>query len=281
MSSAPAAPTTGHADPRVPARERCVVRYLIDRWAAERGDQPYVIFDGGRHWTYRELREQVIAIAVGLQRAGREAGRARAVLAAEHARDAAHVLRAQLPRRGVRPDQHGLSRRRARARHREFGRAGSRSCTATSCRGSRKCKLARLERLVVTGADEVPPRAAAGRAFLDAAGQRGRPAAARAPDRAVGHAVDHLHVRHDGPVEGRAVVLPAHVHEPGSGGLALHRRQRPLPRQHADVPHRRHGAQLRDARARRLDRAARALLDGHVLAARARDARRPRCSCSA
>ena len=74
MPSAPAAPTTGHADPRVPAREHCVVRYLIDRWAAERGDQPYVIFDGGRHWTYRELREQVIAIAAGLQRAGVQQG---------------------------------------------------------------------------------------------------------------------------------------------------------------------------------------------------------------
>ena len=74
MPSAPAAPTTGHADPRVPAREHCVVRYLIDRWAAERGDQPYVIFDGGRHWTYRELRERVIAIAAGLQRAGVQQG---------------------------------------------------------------------------------------------------------------------------------------------------------------------------------------------------------------
>jgi carnitine-CoA ligase len=74
MPNAPAAPATGHADPRVPARDRCVVRYLIDRWAAERGDQPYVIFDGGRHWTYRELREQVVAIAAGLQQAGVQQG---------------------------------------------------------------------------------------------------------------------------------------------------------------------------------------------------------------
>ena len=40
----------------------------------ERGDQPYVVFDGGRHWTYRELREKVIAIAAGLQRAGVQRG---------------------------------------------------------------------------------------------------------------------------------------------------------------------------------------------------------------
>src|SRR5512139_3401437 len=63
-----------HADPRVPARERCVVRYLIDRWAAERGDQPYVVFDGGRQWTYRELRERVVAVAVGLQKQGVQQG---------------------------------------------------------------------------------------------------------------------------------------------------------------------------------------------------------------
>jgi crotonobetaine/carnitine-CoA ligase len=66
----PPAADPGHADPRVPAREKCVVRYLIDRWAAERGDQPYVLFDGGQSWTYRELRERVVAVAVGLQRQG-------------------------------------------------------------------------------------------------------------------------------------------------------------------------------------------------------------------
>ena len=37
----------------------------------------------------------------------------------------------------------------------------------------------------------------------------GDPAAARARDRAVGHAEHHLHLGHDRPVEGRAVVVPA------------------------------------------------------------------------
>jgi len=63
-----------HADPRVPPRDKCVVRYLIDRWAAERGDQRCVLFDGGKQWTYRELREQVIAVAVGLQQKGVKQG---------------------------------------------------------------------------------------------------------------------------------------------------------------------------------------------------------------
>jgi len=60
----------GHSDPRVPPRERCVVRYLLDRWAAERGDQVYVIFDAAQQWTYREIRERVISVAVGLQKQG-------------------------------------------------------------------------------------------------------------------------------------------------------------------------------------------------------------------
>ncbi|MEI7547918.1 MAG: AMP-binding protein, partial [Actinomycetota bacterium] len=59
-----------HADPRVPARERCVVRYLLDRHAAERGDQVYVIFDHGLTWTYGELACKVRRIAAGLEALG-------------------------------------------------------------------------------------------------------------------------------------------------------------------------------------------------------------------
>ena len=63
-----------HSDPRVPSRDRCVVRYLIDRWAHERSDQPYVLFDGGKQWTYEQLREKVVAVAVGLQQQGVQQG---------------------------------------------------------------------------------------------------------------------------------------------------------------------------------------------------------------
>ena len=63
-------PAQGHSDPRVPPRERCVVRYLIDRWAAEKGDQVYVIFDAAQQWTYRQLREKVVSVAAGLQKLG-------------------------------------------------------------------------------------------------------------------------------------------------------------------------------------------------------------------
>jgi crotonobetaine/carnitine-CoA ligase len=62
------------SDPRVPAREVCVVRYLLDRWAAERGDMTYVIFDAARRHTYREMRERAISVAVGLARLGVKQG---------------------------------------------------------------------------------------------------------------------------------------------------------------------------------------------------------------
>ena len=59
-----------HTDPRVPARDRCVVRYLIDRHEAERGDDVYVLFDQGVHWTYRQLAQKVRRTAAGLQALG-------------------------------------------------------------------------------------------------------------------------------------------------------------------------------------------------------------------
>ena len=60
----------GHADPRVPPREDCVVRYLIDRWASEIPDTVYAVFESGETWTYRELRERVVATAAGFAARG-------------------------------------------------------------------------------------------------------------------------------------------------------------------------------------------------------------------
>jgi len=66
--------SAGHADIRVPARETCVLRYLVDHWAATRPEQPYVVFEDDSRWTYAELRQRVIATAVGLQRLGVKQG---------------------------------------------------------------------------------------------------------------------------------------------------------------------------------------------------------------
>ncbi len=60
----------GHSDPRVPGRETCVLRYLIDGWAARQPDTTYVVFENGDRWTYAELREKVISVAAGLQQQG-------------------------------------------------------------------------------------------------------------------------------------------------------------------------------------------------------------------
>lgn len=62
--------STGHCDPRVPSRDTCVTRYLIDRWAAEKPDQPYAVFEDGTQWTYAELQAKVVTLAAGLQSLG-------------------------------------------------------------------------------------------------------------------------------------------------------------------------------------------------------------------
>jgi carnitine-CoA ligase len=62
------------ADPRVPPRDACVLRYLVERRAAEAPDQTFVVFDGGEEWSHAELLARVRATAAGLQRVGVEQG---------------------------------------------------------------------------------------------------------------------------------------------------------------------------------------------------------------
>ncbi len=68
--NSPTTVPTRHADPRVPARETCVVRYLIDRFAAERPKQVYALFDGGLSFTFGELARRTRCIAAGLAQLG-------------------------------------------------------------------------------------------------------------------------------------------------------------------------------------------------------------------
>ena len=60
----------GHSDPRVPARELCVSRYLMDRWAREKPEQTFVVFADGEEWSFAEFRHRVIKVATGLQQLG-------------------------------------------------------------------------------------------------------------------------------------------------------------------------------------------------------------------
>lgn len=61
---------TRSTDPRVPPRETCVVRDLIDRWAALQPDQTYAVFEDGSRWSYAELRERVTTVAAALHARG-------------------------------------------------------------------------------------------------------------------------------------------------------------------------------------------------------------------
>jgi crotonobetaine/carnitine-CoA ligase len=57
-------------DPRVPARDACVVRDLIERWAREQPDAVYAVFENGEEWTYASLKERVETVAAGLAARG-------------------------------------------------------------------------------------------------------------------------------------------------------------------------------------------------------------------
>jgi len=59
-----------HADSRVPGRDVCVLRNLVDRLAATQGDKVYAVFEDGDTWTYAELRARVVGLAAGLQKLG-------------------------------------------------------------------------------------------------------------------------------------------------------------------------------------------------------------------
>lgn len=61
-------------DLRIPNRDACVLRDLLDRWATERADKTHIIFEDGEKWSFAEVRRRTIAKAVGLQRLGVKQG---------------------------------------------------------------------------------------------------------------------------------------------------------------------------------------------------------------
>jgi crotonobetaine/carnitine-CoA ligase len=62
------------SDPRIPNRDACVLRDLLDRWATERAEKTHIIFEDGKEWSFAEVRRRTIAKAVGLQRLGVKQG---------------------------------------------------------------------------------------------------------------------------------------------------------------------------------------------------------------
>ena len=61
-------------DPRVPARDECVLRYLLDKRAAAMPDKTFVMFEDGTQWSYSALRSKVRVTAAALQRLGVKQG---------------------------------------------------------------------------------------------------------------------------------------------------------------------------------------------------------------
>jgi crotonobetaine/carnitine-CoA ligase len=57
-------------DPRIPDREACVLRPLLDRRARETPDKIFVVFEDGESWTYAELRRRVRVVAGSLAKLG-------------------------------------------------------------------------------------------------------------------------------------------------------------------------------------------------------------------
>lgn len=55
---------------QIPAREACVVHNLINAHAVNKPDATFAFFEDGSQWTYRELYEQVVQYAIGLQQQG-------------------------------------------------------------------------------------------------------------------------------------------------------------------------------------------------------------------
>ncbi len=70
MTTTQAARPRDFTDPRIPNRDECVLRYLVDRWASKRPDKTHVIFEDGEEWSYAELRRRVVDKAAGLQQLG-------------------------------------------------------------------------------------------------------------------------------------------------------------------------------------------------------------------
>ena len=54
----------------VPVREECVLRYVLDRWAAERPDQIFARFENGSEWSFAETRKRIRRLGAALQTLG-------------------------------------------------------------------------------------------------------------------------------------------------------------------------------------------------------------------
>ena len=62
--------TAEFADPRIPRRDQCVLRHILDRLATETPESPFVWFEGGETWDYATMRDEAARTGAGLQKSG-------------------------------------------------------------------------------------------------------------------------------------------------------------------------------------------------------------------
>lgn len=70
MSDQVTGEAASHHDPRIPARDRCVLRYVLERHARQTPGAVYCVFDDGGEWTYAETLDKTLRFAAGLQALG-------------------------------------------------------------------------------------------------------------------------------------------------------------------------------------------------------------------
>ena len=97
------------SDPRIPAPETCVLRYVFDRHAQERPSACFVRFEDGAEWSYVEIRTRVRRTAAALQAAGVSQGDHVLILSANsgclrQGRKSGHARLG--PRQAVEPSHH-------------------------------------------------------------------------------------------------------------------------------------------------------------------------------
>ncbi|MGI6850600.1 AMP-binding protein [Mesorhizobium sp. 1B3] len=59
-----------HLDPRMPAPEACVQRYMLKRWASVQPEKVFATFADGSEWTYAETLRQAVTTANALRALG-------------------------------------------------------------------------------------------------------------------------------------------------------------------------------------------------------------------
>ena len=61
-------------DPRIPAAEVCVVRYVLDRWAQCQPEKTFAVFADGTSWSYRDTKARAEGTAAALAAIGVQQG---------------------------------------------------------------------------------------------------------------------------------------------------------------------------------------------------------------